>query len=103
MNDGRLLKDGRLPASRTVSATDLEDDEEEELLLLISGMGMTQQVEGGGTEYWVGEEVHECVSDLQRYVRRDDPFSMRTHRALGTWRTVQSHLLPMLPQAISSI
>ena len=96
MNDGRLLKDGRLPASKTVSATDLEDDEEEELLLLISGMGMTQQVEGGGTEYWVGEEVHECVSDLQRYVRRDDPFSMRTHRALGTWRTVQSHLLPML-------
>ena len=96
MNDGRLLKDGRLPASKTVSATDLEDDEEEELLLLISGMGMTQQVEGGGTEYWVGEEVHECVSDLQRYVRRDDPGSMRTHRALGTWRTVQSHLLPML-------
>jgi hypothetical protein len=79
-----LLKNGQLPASVTKSATDLDNDEEEELLLLVSGMGMTQQVEGGGTEYWVGEDVHDCVSDLQRYVRRDDPFSMKTHRALGT-------------------
>ena len=91
-----LLKNGQLPASVTKSATDLDNDEEEELLLLISGMGMTQQVEGGGTEYWVGADAHECVSDLGRYVRREDPFSMKTHRALGTWRTVQSHLLPML-------
>ena len=63
--------------------TDLPEDDEEELLLLISGMGMSQQVEGGSTEYWVGEGVEECVSDLQRYMRRDDPFSMPTHRASG--------------------
>ena len=77
--------------------TDLDEGDEEELLLLISGMGMTQEAEGGGaSEYWVGEQVEECVSDLQRYMRRDDPHSMPTHRALGLWRTLQSHLLPML-------
>ena len=41
--------------------TDLDEGDEEELLLLISGMGMTQEAEGGGaSEYWVGEQVEEC-------------------------------------------
>ena len=44
----------------------------------------------------IGAESKDCVSDLQRYLRRDDPMVMAAHRALGSWRVVQTHLIPLL-------
>ena len=75
----------------------LEQGDEEELLLIISGMGMAQPAANDEEgEYWVGEDCKECVSDLQRYLRRDDPDAMAFHRAIGHWRVLQQHLLPLL-------
>ncbi|KAL1499041.1 hypothetical protein AB1Y20_013557 [Prymnesium parvum] len=81
----------------THAATDLDPNDEEELLLIIAGMGFPQPPSDDGViEYWIGEETHDCVSDLQRYLRRDDPHVMATHRALGLWKTMQLHLIPLL-------
>merc|ERR1712185_501282 len=44
----------------------------------------------------IGPECKDCVADLQRYLRRDDPMVMAAHRALGSWRVLQTHLLPLL-------
>lgn len=78
-------------------SSELDPSDEEELLLIIAGMGLPQPAEEDGTvPYWRGEETSDCVSDLQRYLRRDDPYSMATHRALGMWRTMQLHLIPLL-------
>ena len=77
-------------------ATDLDERDEEELLLIVSGLGMPQEGEDGMSEYWVGDECSDCVADLQRYLRRDDPHVMATHRAVGAWRVLQTHLLPIL-------
>eukprot|EP00965_Chrysotila_dentata_P143952 4754993-Pleurochrysis_carterae.AAC.3 len=99
--------------------TDLDTADEEELLLIIGGLGMT----GDSGEYWLREkgECADALSDLQalrpsidlsakrplpatsadslgaqRYLRRDDPLVMGCHRALGAWRVLQTHLIPML-------
>ena len=77
--------------------TDLDPSDEEELLLIVAGMGFPQPAnEEGIIEYWICDETKDCVSDLQRYLRRDDPLMMSTHRALGTWKTMQLHLIPLL-------
>ena len=73
--------------------SDLPRSDEEELLLIISGMGEHVEAEG---RYMVGPECKDCVADLQRYLRRDDPMVMAAHRALGQWRVLQTHLLPLL-------
>ena len=82
-------------AARAAS-TDLDERDEEELLLIVAGLGMPQDGESGEQEYWVGEEAHDCISDLQRYLRRDDPNVMAAPRAVGGWRVLQTHLLPIL-------
>ena len=73
--------------------SDLAPTDEEELLLIVSGMGEHIVAEG---RYMIGPECKDCVSDLQRYLRRDDPMVMAAHRALGQWRVLQTHLLPLL-------
>ena len=78
-------------AGRGGSDLDLQD--EEELLLIISGMGEHLQAE---KRYMIGAECKDCISDLQRYLRRDDPMSLAAHRALGSWRVLQTHLVPLL-------
>ena len=80
-----------------VGGTELEPTDEEELLLIVSGMGTLHEPVGDEpAEYWIGEDCKDCVADLQRYLRRDDPMSMAAHRALGSWRVLQQHLLPLL-------
>ena len=73
--------------------SDLDIQDEEELLLIVSGIGEHVVAEG---RYMIGTDCKDCVSDLQRYLRRDDPMVMAAHRALGSWRTMQTHLLPLL-------
>ena len=82
-------------------STELERIDEEELLLIISGLGMPQEPtpENPEPDYWVSDECRECLSDLQRYLRRDNPNTMAFHRALGGWRVVQAHLLPILAKS----
>ena len=80
-------------------ATELDGTDEEELLLIVSGLGtLHDATEDAPAEYWIGEDCKECVSDLQRYLRRDDPLVLATHRALGTWKVLQQHLLPLSHQ-----
>ena len=82
-------------------SSELERIDEEELLLIISGLGMPQEPtpETPEPDYWVSDECRECLSDLQRYLRRDNPNTMAFHRALGGWRVVQAHLLPILAKS----
>ena len=77
--------------------SELDKADEEELLLIISGLGMPD--EGPNAEYKIDKECHECVNDLQRYLRRDNPHSMACHRALGKWRVLTKHLCPILQRA----
>ena len=79
-------------------SSELERIDEEELLLIISGLGMPQEPtpENPEPDYWVSDECRECLSDLQRYLRRDDPMVLAAHRALGSWRVLQTHLIPLL-------
>ena len=65
-------------------------------MLIISGLVAKIDVPGEEPRYMVGAESKECVSDLQRYLRRDDPMEMAAHRALGQWRVVQTFLVPLL-------
>ena len=77
--------------------TDLDEIQEEELLLIVSGMGTLHEAQGDvPAEYWIGEDCKECVADLQRFLRRDDNLVLAAHRALGSWRVLQQHLLPLL-------
>ena len=59
--------------------SDLDIQDEEELLLIVSGIGEHVVAEG---RYMIGTDCKDCVSDLQRYLRRDDPMVMAAHRAL---------------------
>ena len=85
-------------AAAAASRTDLDQTDEEELLLIVSGMGSLVQSaspdEPAG--YMIGADCKECIADLQRYLRRDDPMVMAAHRALGSWRVLQTHLIPLL-------
>jgi hypothetical protein len=76
-------------------ATQLDPADEEELLLIVSGLGLTDASEGG-KGYLVGSECSDCLRDMQRYLRRDDQHVLACHRALGAWRVLQTHLLPIL-------
>ena len=77
--------------------TELDATDEEELLLIVSGMGTFHEAhDDQPAEYWIGEDCKECVADLQRYLRRDDPMVLAAHRALGSWRVLQQHLIPLL-------
>eukprot|EP00967_Tisochrysis_lutea_P143734 scaffold267356_cov35-Tisochrysis_lutea.AAC.8 len=49
-----------------------------------------------GKGYMVGAECADCLRDMQRYLRRDDQHVLACHRALGAWRVLQMHLLPIL-------
>ena len=75
------------------AGSDLDPQDEEELLLIVSGMGEHIVAEN---RYMIGQECKDCVADLQRYLRRDDPMVMAAHRALGSWRVLQTHLIPLL-------
>ena len=80
-----------------IGGTELPPNDEEELLLIVSGLGTLHEAVGDEpAEYWIGEDCKECIGDLQRYLRRDDKMSMAAHRALGSWRVLQQHLLPLL-------
>lgn len=73
--------------------------DEEELLLIVSGMGERIANEN---RYLIGSECADCVADLQRYLRRDDPIVMAAHRALGSWHVLQTHLIPLLQATCDS-
>ena len=83
-------------AASSRQTTDLESTDEEELLLIVSGLVAKIEAPGEEPRYMIGAESKDCVSDLQRYLRRDDPMVMAAHRALGQWRVVQTHLIPLL-------
>ena len=77
--------------------TELDVTDEEELLLILAGMGTFHEApDGAPPEYLIGEECKDCISDLQRYLRRDDPMKLAATRAVGSWRVLQQHLIPLL-------
>jgi len=80
-----------------VGGTELDVTDEEELLLILAGMGTFHEApDGAPPEYLIGEECKDCISDLQRYLRRDDPMKLAATRAVGSWRVLQNHLIPLL-------
>eukprot|EP00962_Isochrysis_galbana_P033620 scaffold11294_cov117-Isochrysis_galbana.AAC.7 len=86
---------GAMSLGTHVGATQLDPEDEEELLLIVSGLGLIDASKGG-TGYLVGSECSDCLRDMQRYLRRDDQHVLACHRALGAWRVLQTHLLPIL-------
>ena len=61
-----------------------------DLLACCSGIGASYDC-----QFRRGEECLECLHDIQRYLRHDDPDTQLYHRKLGEWNIVRTKLLPL--------
>lgn len=63
------------------------------LLSLANGLGQTSKETGA---YEKSEDCVECLRDIQRFLRRDDPANRPAFCRLASWHTVRADILPIL-------
>jgi hypothetical protein len=66
------------------------------LLSLCSGLGAVRELPGGGSAYVRDDEALDCLVDLQRFLRRDDPSTRDCVRQLADWATLRGHIIPLM-------
>eukprot|EP00743_Colponemidia_sp_Colp-15_P007910 GILK01008568.1.p1 GENE.GILK01008568.1~~GILK01008568.1.p1 ORF type:complete len:1379 (-),score=332.12 GILK01008568.1:34-4131(-) len=69
---------------------------ETEIIACVQGLGGLRETEDGVEVYVKGEDCIECIRDLMRYVRRDDPETLEVHKQLGGFCTLQDDLIPLI-------
>uniref|UniRef100_A0A7S3UDF9 DEK-C domain-containing protein n=1 Tax=Picocystis salinarum TaxID=88271 RepID=A0A7S3UDF9_9CHLO len=73
------------------------------LIAVVGGLGKKgeeEEEEGGGGSgrgnYQADEDCVNCLKDLQRFLRRDDPHTRDAFHMLCTWNVPKNHVLPIL-------
>ena len=70
------------------------------LIAVVGGLGKKEEVEeeggGGGGNYRADEDCVNCLQDLQRFLRRDDPHTRDAFHMLCAWNVPKNHILPIL-------
>ena len=66
------------------------------LLGLVSGLGSVKQLADGSAAYVADDEVLDCLYDIQRFLRRDEPASRGVVCQLADWNVLRQHVVPLL-------
>jgi hypothetical protein len=66
------------------------------LLSLCSGLGGVRELPGGGAAYVRDDDALDCLVDIQRFLRRDDPATRDVVRQLADWSTLRGHVVPLM-------
>jgi hypothetical protein len=66
------------------------------LLGLVSGLGSVRQLADGSAAYVADDEVLDCLYDIQRFLRRDEPSSRGVVCQLADWNVLRQHVVPLL-------
>jgi hypothetical protein len=66
------------------------------LLSLCSGLGAVRELAGGGCAYVRDAEALDCLLDIQRFLRRDDPATRHVVCQLADWNTLRGHVVPLM-------
>ncbi len=67
------------------------------LLSLCSGLGGVRELPGGaGTAYVRDDDALECLVDIQRFLRRDEPTQRAVVCQLAEWNTLRGHIVPLM-------
>ena len=70
--------------------------EDEDLLISVSGgLGRFDEEK---EVYRKDADCVECLKDLQRFLRRDDPYERQVFFRLGQWDLVSTDLVPLIVQ-----
>eukprot|EP00958_Prasinococcus_capsulatus_P003451 scaffold312_cov354-Prasinococcus_capsulatus_cf.AAC.4 len=72
------------------------DELQEDLILLSNGLGRYVPQLDGEEIYEVQADTLECLQDLARFLRRDNPETRDTFFVLGRWNVVKKHLIPLI-------
>ena len=69
-------------------------------LAVVAAIGMSEEVDDGAgglaTSFARGEDCLECINDVERWLRRDNPRTRDFWLQLGRWRVLQTKLLPLV-------
>lgn len=63
---------------------------------MCSGLGGVRELPGGGSAYVRDDDALDCLVDLQRFLRRDDPATRDCVRQLADWATLRGHIIPLM-------
>eukprot|EP00793_Prasinoderma_coloniale_P002065 PRCOL_00002573-RA len=69
------------------------DEREEDLLTVCEGLGHFDRDTG---EYLLEEDTLECLQDVQRMLRRDDPQRRPTYRLCAELQVLKKHIVPLM-------
>ncbi len=67
-----------------------------QLLSLCSGLGGVKKLSNGAVCYVAEEDALECLLDIQRFLRRDEPATRDVVCKLAEWNTLRQHVVPLL-------
>ena len=70
--------------------------DEGHLLSLCSGLGGVRELPDGSTAYVRDDEALDCLVDIQRFLRRDDPARRAVVCQLAEWNTLRGHIVPLM-------
>jgi Timeless protein len=66
------------------------------LLSLVSGLGSVKQLADGSAAYVADEQCLDCLYDIQRFLRRDEPATRDVVCQLSDWNALRQHFVPLL-------
>eukprot|EP00894_Picocystis_sp_ML_P005544 jgi/Pico_ML_1/56061/g1656.t2 len=67
------------------------------LIAVVGGLGkVVEEEEDEGKIYQADQDCVNCLKDLQRFLRRDDPYTRDAFHMLCTWNVPKNHILPIL-------
>lgn len=100
---GKSEREGRGEAHARAGAKERGRDREmayvdvDLLIAVVGGLGkVVEEEEDEGKIYQADQDCVNCLKDLQRFLRRDDPYTRDAFHMLCTWNVPKNHILPIL-------
>lgn len=68
----------------------------EELVEVVTGLGTFKRDKNQNIEYFIEDDTAECLQDIIRIIKRDDPREREAFKKLGEWNVIKKHIVPIL-------